>query len=239
MKYAHLLAAAVLVLGIGPGAPARAADTVSRSALSDDFTGARGGAPDGAKWAVAGDARRAQLTGDGELFLATQLRTQKTLGQKSGRAEARIRMSRDGGAWRALGVLTPDGGLPAGRVEVLADDSVGSEDFHTYVIDWSPTTLVWSVDGRKVLRFTPSTAGQPFRLSLNTAAGGRDPDSMLVDYVRVSVRVTVQATNWKIQTTYRPGKYVRYRGELYRVQEFHTSLPGWQPDLVPAIFKKV
>ncbi|MBG0561784.1 family 16 glycosylhydrolase [Actinoplanes aureus] len=239
-----LLAAAVFVSGVTStalvadrGAPARAADTVSRSALSDDFDGARGGAPDGAKW--AGDPGRAQLTGDGQLALGTVLRTQKSFGQAYGRAEARIRMNRVGGAWRALGVLNQDGGLPAGKVEVLADDRVDSDDFHTYVIDWTPTSLVWSVDGRQVLRFTPAGSGRPLLVSLNTAAGGFNPATMLVDYVRVSVRVTVKATTWKARTLYRPGKYVRFEGDIYRVRELHTSLPGWQPTLVPALFRKV
>ena len=243
MKYARLLrpllAAALLVFGLGPAAPVGAADTVSRPVLSDDFTGTRASAPDATKWAVSGDPRRAQLTGDGQLALITLVQTRKTITQKYGRAEARVRMSRDGGAWRALGVLTEDGRLPAGRVEVLADDRVGSSDFHTYVITWTPTSIVWSLDGRKVLRFTPAASGRPFRLALNTAAGGREAASMLVDRVRISVQVSVDATRWKTYTTYRPGKYVRFQGELYRVRELHTSLPAWQPDLVPDLFQKV
>ncbi|MEV6298336.1 carbohydrate-binding protein [Actinoplanes sp. NPDC051861] len=234
-----LTAAAVLVAGIAVPETAVRADTVSRSVLSDEFTGSVGNAPNSAKWVVAGDPRSAQLTGDGQLWLATRMQAQKPITQTSGRAEARIRMDRDGGAWRALGVLTANGQLPAGQVEVLGDDQVDGFDFHTYVIDWSPTALVWSVDGRKVLRFTPQSGGQPLLLALNSGSGGRNPDTMLVDYVRVSARVTVQATNWKTYTTYKAGKYVRYDGVVYRVRELHTSLPGWQPPLVPGLFQKV
>ncbi|MFC7527796.1 carbohydrate-binding protein [Actinoplanes sp. GCM10030250] len=239
-----LLAIAVLVSGIAPvalaagrGTPASAADTISRSVFADEFDGARGGPPDATKW-VAGDSR-AGLTGDGQLVLATQLHVLQPFTQANGRAEARIRMSRAGGAWRALGVLDESGNLPAGQVEVLGDDQVSGDDFHTYVIDWTPASLVWSMDGRKVLKFTPEVPGRPLVLTLNPGAGGRRSDSMVVDHVRVSVRVTVEATTWKTYTTYKPGKYVRFKGNIYRVRELHTSLPGWQPTLVPGLFQKI
>ena len=38
---------------------------------------------------------------------------------------------------------------------------------------------------------------------------------------------------------YRAGDLVRYKGVTYKVRELHTSLPGWQPTLVPALFGKV
>jgi hypothetical protein len=241
-----LLAAAVLVAGgvsvtlaADRGTAARAADTVSRSVLNDDFDGAVGTVPDASRWAVAGDPRSAQLTGEGQLWLAAQLRAQKTFTQRYGKVEARIRMERESGAWRALGLLDAAGGLPAGQVEVLGDDQVNEVDFHTYTIEWTPTSRTWSMDGRPVLRFTPQEAGQPIVIALNPAAGGRRPDMMVVDWVRASVRVTVDATAWKAYTDYRPGKYVRFQGDIYRVRELHTSLPGWQPGLVPGLFQKI
>ncbi|MEU4424156.1 carbohydrate-binding protein [Actinoplanes sp. NPDC024001] len=241
-----LLAAAVFVSGFatlsvttGRDVPARAADTVSRTVLTDDFGGARGAVPDATRWLVTGDPRQAWQSGEGQLVLSTLLRSREPFGQAAGRVEARIRMEREGGAWRALGVLTEQGQLPAGQVEVLADDQVGGGDFHTYAIDWTRTSMVWSVDGRDVLRFTPAVAGAPFLVALNTAAGGQRSQTLLVDDLRVSTRVTVDATTWKTYVRYRPGQYVRYQGKLYRVRELHTSLPGWQPTLTPAIFQKV
>ncbi|MEV6349852.1 family 16 glycosylhydrolase [Actinoplanes sp. NPDC051851] len=75
--------------------------------------------------------------------------------------------------------------------------------FHTYAVDWSPNLIVWYLDGTEYFRATPSSVGgntwvfdHPFFMILNVAVGGSWPGSpdattsfpqtMLVDYVRVS-----------------------------------------------------
>ncbi|WP_229071396.1 carbohydrate-binding protein [Actinoplanes sp. DH11] len=248
-----LVAAAVLVSGLTalslsrPGstaaaaaapaaaAAAAAAPTVTRTVFSDGFAGDRGTAPDAAKWAPA---RRAWLDGEGHLVLDEPLRTAAAVTRKSGRAEASIRMRRTSGAWRALAVLDESGRLPAGKVETFPDDGVDDDEFHTYAIDWTPTSMVWSVDGVRVLRFTPEESGRPFFLALNPAAGWRS-ETVVVDSVRITVQVAVTATPWKKFTDYRAGRYVSHQGSTYRVRERHTSLPGWQPAKVPALFEKI
>ena len=52
--------------------------------------------------------------------------------------------------------------------------------FHTYALDWSPTSLVWSIDGTIVRTLTPADAGNeypqtPMMISLSLWDGG-DPD---------------------------------------------------------------
>ena len=240
-----LLAAAVIVSGtalVVRSGTATAADTVDRTVLSDGFSAARGTDPDATRWTTYGNAGH---DGDGHLLVAGQLRTAKPLEQAYGRAEARLRVRRESGAWRALGVLGTDGRVPAGEIETLADDRVGDDDFHTYVLDWTPAALVWSVDGRKVLRYTLAEAGKPFTLVLNLASGGRRSAVMSADSVTVTVRVTVAAPStppaapWKAYTGYRAGQLVRYQGDTYRVRERHTSLPGWEPTRVPALFTEL
>jgi beta-glucanase (GH16 family) len=74
--------------------------------------------------------------------------------------------------------------------------------FHNFAVTWSPNLIVWTIDGSEYFRVTPSNvSGQwvfdhPFFIILNVAVGGNwpgspnastvFPQSMLVDYVRVS-----------------------------------------------------
>ncbi|GLW29726.1 carbohydrate-binding protein [Actinoplanes regularis] len=231
-----LLAAAVTV-SVLTGSGVAHADTVTRTVFSDGFGGDRGTGVDTAKW--TGDTWDARLDGDGHVALGSWLCTESAFSQPSGRASARIQAGR-ASARRALGVLTADGGVVSGQVEMLGDDDVDDWDFHTYAIDWTRTSFVWSIDGRQVLRLTPAAAGQPFRLALNLGGGGRRSGGVVVDSVSVAVRYTVvSAPAWKAFTTYKVGDQVTYKGVTYRVLEQHTALPGWQPGPVPALFQKI
>jgi hypothetical protein len=75
--------------------------------------------------------------------------------------------------------------------------------FHSYAVEWSPNLIVWYLDGAEYFRVTPASLGgrqwvfdHPFYMILNVAVGGNWPGSpdastsfpqtMLVDYVRVS-----------------------------------------------------
>jgi beta-glucanase (GH16 family) len=75
--------------------------------------------------------------------------------------------------------------------------------FHTYAVDWSPNLIIWYLDGQEYFRVTPANINgntwvydHPFDMILNLAVGGSwpgspdagtaFPQSMLVDYVRVS-----------------------------------------------------
>ncbi|MBW6433323.1 family 16 glycosylhydrolase [Actinoplanes hulinensis] len=243
-----LAAAVVIVSGAAvTGTPAAAmADTVNRVVLRDDFSGERGDAPDGGRWDTGGGHRSSPwLDGDGNLLLGSALRTRKTFGQASGRAEARILVNREDGARRPLGVLGADGRAPAGQVEVLGSDRVDGDDFHTYAVDWTPATLTWSLDGREVFRLTLEKDSRPYTFVLNPASGdGYRSSGMVVDAVTVTARVTTpiaskSAPVWRAFTAYRTGDLVSQRNVVYRVREPHTSLPGWDPNLVPALFQRV
>jgi beta-glucanase (GH16 family) len=78
-----------------------------------------------------------------------------------------------------------------------------ADDFHTFAVDWTPGAITWSVDGTAYETRTPADAGgnkwvfdHPFFMILNLAVGGdwpggpdgatAFPQSMVVDYVRVS-----------------------------------------------------
>ncbi|GGQ39743.1 glycoside hydrolase family 16 protein [Couchioplanes azureus] len=94
----------------------------------------------------------------------------------------------------------------AGAEGIGAGRTVGtplSDAFHTYRIDWSPGLIVWYLDGTEYFRVTPASLGgdpwifdHDFFMILNVAVGGhwpgypdattQFPQTMLVDYVRVS-----------------------------------------------------
>ncbi|MGA5301949.1 family 16 glycosylhydrolase [Nucisporomicrobium flavum] len=78
-----------------------------------------------------------------------------------------------------------------------------ADGFHNYRVDWSPNLIVWYLDGSEYFRVTPSNLGgdqwvfdHNFFMILNVAVGGywpgypdgttQFPQTMLVDYVRVS-----------------------------------------------------
>ena len=77
-----------------------------------------------------------------------------------------------------------------------------ADAFHVFAVDWTPTSITWSVDGNVYETRTPSDIGgntwvfnHPFFILLNVAVGGSwpgDPDGstqfpqqMVVDYVHV------------------------------------------------------
>ncbi|MGL5929285.1 MAG: family 16 glycosylhydrolase [Dermatophilaceae bacterium] len=77
-----------------------------------------------------------------------------------------------------------------------------ADDFHTYRVDWGPSSIVWYLDDVEYHRVDPGRLGgnrwvfdHPFFMILNVAVGGNWPGSpdgstqfpqqMLVDYVRV------------------------------------------------------
>ncbi|MFI1989645.1 carbohydrate-binding protein [Actinoplanes sp. NPDC020271] len=232
-----LLAAAVVVSGAAISGVAHA-ETVTRTIFSDDFSGGRGSGPDPAKW--SGNAWDTWQDGDGHLVLDSSLTSVPSFSQSSGRATAVLRAGDSGPAWNLFGVRTPDGGTISGRYEALGAGTTSVGSFHSYTIDWTRTSFVWSVDGTQVLRLTPSTAGQPFRLELSPGGGSRYRDELVADSVAVTIKMTVApAPAWKTFTTYQVGDRVSYKGANYRVLQQHTALPGWQPGLVPALFQKL
>ena len=141
-----------------------------------------------------------------------------------GRAVARMRMPAGQGLWSAFWLLPASqrsrpeldvvevlghapqrmhahyhylqGGRPRDPGHEWAGQDV-SAGWHDYAVDWSPSRIVWTVDGREVWRFTDRAviSHEPMYLLLNLAVGGDwpgnpssstpFPSSVDVDYVRV------------------------------------------------------
>lgn len=95
------------------------------------------------------------------------------------------------------------GAAGIGRGTTLPGGGPVADDFHVFAIDWTPTSITWSVDGVPFSTLTPDDLpsgarwvyDHPFFLILNVAVGGYwpgypdatsvFPQEMLVDYVRV------------------------------------------------------
>lgn len=116
------------------------------------------------------------------------------------------------------------GGVGAGYT--LPGGQRFADAFHVFAVDWAPNRITWSVDGNVYSTKTPSDLGgnrwvfdHPFFMILNLAVGGYwpgDPDgstvfpqSMVVDYVRVSAPTSGERTG---QITGLAGKCVDVAG---------------------------
>ncbi|MCU7724463.1 family 16 glycosylhydrolase [Actinoplanes sp. KI2] len=158
------------------------------SAFQDDFNE---NGLDRSKWSLLGDNGApvdggAQVS-DGELQVDRLLRSRQRFTDAFGHAEARIKVRRENGVWRAFAVLDETGRVPQGTLETIDGgiDPTSGRHFHTYAIDWSPETVVWSVDGKPSLRLLRAQPGGPLTLVLNLATDGRSSTDMVVDFVRV------------------------------------------------------
>jgi hypothetical protein len=157
-------------------------------AFGDEFDAARGAGLDPEKWVLYGPPTAARHDGEGRLVLSQPMTSRVAFTAPFGHAEARVKVRRAVGPWRAFGVMDSFGRLLRGKVETVdrnADPTFG-DDFHTYTVDWSPTEVLWSVDGRPSLRLIPDQPGLPLALVFNLATDGRRPTRMLVDFVRVA-----------------------------------------------------
>ncbi|MBL7255007.1 carbohydrate-binding protein [Paractinoplanes lichenicola] len=170
----------------GQGGVAVAAE--HRPVFDDSFDGRRGEPLDPARWLLDGDERNGRLDGDGNLVVDRLISTRQAFAEPYGHAEARIKVRRSTGPWRAFGAVDKFGRVLRGDVEVLDKDAdpTSGRRFHTYAIDWSPEAVIWSVDGTPSLKLTPDEPGLPIALVLNLATDGRRPGRMEVDFVKVT-----------------------------------------------------
>ncbi|MET0422406.1 MAG: glycoside hydrolase family 16 protein [Actinoplanes sp.] len=165
-------------------------------------------------------------------YTSGRVLTEGKFSQKYGRFEARIKIPTGQGIWPAFWLLggnkwpdqgeidilenlghTPDvlhatihGPGYSGAAGITKKQKTGrnlSDDFHTYALDWSPSRLVWYLDGEEYFRITKAQLkgkdwvfDHPFFIILNVAVGGAwpgrpdestvFPQTMLVDWVRVT-----------------------------------------------------
>lgn len=156
--------------------------------FADEFGRGSAGV-DPSRWSLWGDGRGDAQVAGGELTLDQTMTSRQSFTARFGHAEARLKVSRMDGLWRAFTLVDGTSGwFLQGRFEFIGGgfDPTSGDDFHTYAIDWTPDTVTWSVDGKPSLRLIRAVPGTPVTLVLNLNTGGQFPSRMEVDYVRVA-----------------------------------------------------
>jgi chitin-binding protein len=116
---------------------------------------------------------------------------------------------------------------------------------------WSPSTDNVGVTGYRIYRgstlsvtvsgtetsFTvtglSAATSYTFTVRAIDAAGN---ESAASNTVQVTTASAPAAQPWAPNTAYAVGELVSYNGEIYECRQAHTSLVGWEPPNVPALW---
>ncbi|MFD7524393.1 MULTISPECIES: lytic polysaccharide monooxygenase [Paenibacillus] len=114
-----------------------------------------------------------------------------------------------------------------------ATDNVGVTGYRIY----KGTTLAGTVSGSTltytVSGLTPSTA-YTFTVRAIDAAGNESANSNAVSVTTASGPAVAA---WAVNTAYTTGTLVTYNGSTYECRQPHTSIAGWEPSNVPALWQ--
>ena len=88
--------------------------------------------------------------------------------------------------------------------------------------------------------FTFTFGGNSYVIAGDLPRGGGTPPTT----TSTTTSTTTTTTNpggsaWAPNTYYATGAQVTYGGANYRCRQAHTSLPGWEPPNVPALWERV
>lgn len=113
-------------------------------------------------------------------------------------------------------------------------DNVGVSGYEVY----RGTTLVTTVSGSTlsytVSGLSPNTT-YSFTVKARDAAGNVSPASNELQVTTADGSVP-ETPAWAPNTSYQQGALVTYGGKTYECRQAHTSLPGWEPANVPALW---
>ncbi|MGI5160744.1 M28 family peptidase [Microbispora sp. CA-102843] len=102
-------------------------------------------------------------------------------------------------------------------------------------VSFSPQTITTGQSSQVTISTTASAAPGTYSISLNADGSSAHHSA--------SFSLTVGGgqgdTTWKEWTPYTVGQTVTYAGRTYRCLQSHTSLPGWEPPNVPALWQPV
>lgn len=114
-------------------------------------------------------------------------------------------------------------------------DNVGVAGYRIY----QGGTLVATVNGTTLEKIVTGLAPDTtytFTVRAYDAAGNESANS---NAVSVKTAPPPAATPWAPNTSYTVGQLVSYNGLIYQCRQSHTSLPGWEPPNVPALWLQV
>ncbi|WP_249435837.1 glycosyl hydrolase family 18 protein [Paenibacillus sp. Marseille-Q4541] len=112
-------------------------------------------------------------------------------------------------------------------------DNVGVTGYDVY----NGTTLAATVTGTTatVSGLTANTS-YTFTVKAKDAAGNMSAASNAIT-VKTSATPNPGVSEWKVNTAYTVGQLVTYNGKTYKAIQPHTSLAGWEPANVPALWQ--
>lgn len=111
-------------------------------------------------------------------------------------------------------------------------DNVGVTGYRVY----NGSTLVTTVSGTTLsYNVTGLTANTSYTFTVRAidAAGNVSADS---NAISATTAAAASATAWTVNTAYTIGTLVTYNGVTYECRQPHTSLAGWEPPNVPALW---
>ena len=90
--------------------------------------------------------------------------------------------------------VTSGGALKAGKVRQIIGNHYASDAFHTYTVDWTPSSYTFYIDGKVTMRVSSGISKQPVFLILSLLSSDYElpalknaklPVTMQVDWVKV------------------------------------------------------
>lgn len=122
--------------------------------------------------------------------------------------------------------------VTAGQAQSVALSASGAPSGVS--VSFSPRTVTAGQSATVTVTTTASVAPGTYPISLN--GDGTSADHAAAFTLTVTGG---QDTTWAPYTAYAAGDQVTYQGVRYRCLQGHTSLPGWEPPGVPALWQPV
>jgi len=110
-------------------------------------------------------------------------------------------------------------------------DNVGVTGYRIYQGSTLLATVAGNATSYNVTGLSPSTT-YTFNVYAIDAAGNQSPAST----VNGTTAAGSTAPAWEANTAYTVGTLVTYNGSVYECRQNHTSLTGWEPSNVPALW---
>ncbi|MEV4223617.1 M28 family peptidase [Nonomuraea sp. NPDC049725] len=102
-------------------------------------------------------------------------------------------------------------------------------------VTFSPATITAGQSSTVTIATTAGTAPGTYPIGVNGDGASADRSASF----SLTVAGDTGGGTWVAYTSYAAGDVVTYQGSSYRCLQAHTSLPGWEPTNVPALWARV
>ncbi|WP_433413650.1 M4 family metallopeptidase [Microtetraspora malaysiensis] len=102
-------------------------------------------------------------------------------------------------------------------------------------VTFSPSTITAGQTSTVTIATSSTTTAGTYTINLNAAGASAGHSAAF----SLTVGGGGGETTWATWTSYKAGDVVTYNGVRYRCLQAHTSLPGWEPPNVPALWQPI